>query len=256
MKKIVKAVATVAVAAVAVTAIVATAGAAGAAVGVAAGMYLGVSSATAVTISTVATAGGYALAGAIGATALSDAGEELTGTNVIRDKLMGGNQDLYNTVEAGLYTVGMGYTSIGANNQSLTQKTSLAVQGGKTTAKKEADRLQSIGATSKSRGHVNSVAVLTTSSGKQYVGVNQEGINSWRMRAYLRFNGTNKFNGQCAEVNAVSKALQDNRSLRNSSISVVYVRGAGSTSGKHGTFHEPCSTCSKMLQHYKVGVDK
>ncbi len=98
MKKIVKAVATVAVAAVAVTAIVATAGAAGAAVGVAAGMYLGVSSATAVTISTVATAGGYALAGAIGATALSDAGEELTGTNVIRDKLMGGNQDLYNTV--------------------------------------------------------------------------------------------------------------------------------------------------------------
>ena len=111
--------ATVAVAAVAVTAIVATAGAAGAAVGVAAGMYLGVSSATAVTISTVATAGGYALAGAIGATALSDAGEELTGTNVIRDKLMGGNQDLYNTVEAGLYTVGMGYTSIGADNYGL-----------------------------------------------------------------------------------------------------------------------------------------
>ncbi len=119
MKKIVKAVATVAVAAVAVTAIVATAGAAGAAVGVAAGMYLGVSSATAVTISTVATAGGYALAGAIGATALSDAGEELTGTNVIRDKLMGGNQDLYNTVEAGLYTVGMGYTNLGASNSGL-----------------------------------------------------------------------------------------------------------------------------------------
>jgi len=119
LKKIVKAVATVAVAAVAVTAIVATAGAAGAAVGVAAGMYLGVSSATAVTISTVATAGGYALAGAIGATALSDAGEELTGTNVIRDKLMGGNQDLYNTVEAGLYTVGMGYTNLGASNSGL-----------------------------------------------------------------------------------------------------------------------------------------
>ncbi len=119
LKKIVKAVATVAVAAVAVTAIVATAGAAGAAVGVAAGMYLGVSSATAVTISTVATAGGYALAGAIGATALSDAGEELTGTNVIRDKLMGGNQDLYNTVEAGLYTVGMGYVNLGADNYGL-----------------------------------------------------------------------------------------------------------------------------------------
>ena len=119
LKSIVKAVATVAVAAVAVTAVVATAGAAGAAVGVAAGMYLGVSSATAVTISTVATVGAYAVAGGIGATALSDAGEELTGTNVIRDKLMGGNQELYDTVEAGLYTFGAGYISLGADNYGL-----------------------------------------------------------------------------------------------------------------------------------------
>ena len=119
LSKIIKAAATVAVAAVAVTAIVATAGAAGAAVGVAAGMYLGVSSATAVTISTVATVGAYAVAGGIGATALSDAGEELTGTNVIRDKLMGGNQGLYDTVRGGLYTVGAGYVALGSSNSGL-----------------------------------------------------------------------------------------------------------------------------------------
>ena len=32
---------------------------------------------------------------------------------------MGGNQDLYNTVEAGLYTVGMGYVNLGADNYGL-----------------------------------------------------------------------------------------------------------------------------------------
>ncbi len=73
----------------------------------------------AVTISTVATVGAYAVAGGIGATALSDAGEELTGTNVIRDKLMGGNQGLYDTVRGGLYTVGAGYVALGSSNSGL-----------------------------------------------------------------------------------------------------------------------------------------
>ena len=135
LSKIVKAVATVAVAAVAVTAIVATAGAA---VGIAAGMYLGVSSATAVTISTVATVGAYTVAGGIGATALSDAGEELTGTNVIRDKLMCGNQELYNTVEAGLYTFGAGCITLGADNYGLSsnRKNDTQVHGNSKTSQK------------------------------------------------------------------------------------------------------------------------
>jgi RHS repeat-associated protein len=113
------AVAIVAVAAVVVVAVVATAGAAGAAIGAAAGVYLGASAATCATIATVATVGAYAVAAGIGACALSNAGEVLTGTNVIRDKVMGGNQAAYDTVQTGLSIAGMGIVDLGTTYQAL-----------------------------------------------------------------------------------------------------------------------------------------
>lgn len=116
---------TVAVAAAVVVAVVSTAGAAGAAIGVAAGMYLGVSTSTAVAIGTAATIGAYTVAAGIGACALSDAGEILTGTNVVRDKLMGGNQEAYDSVKSGFNLAGMGIAQLGANTTSISKPSKL-----------------------------------------------------------------------------------------------------------------------------------
>ena len=99
--KLVAAVATVAVAAVFVVAVVASAGA----VGVAAGVTAASLGATGTMVSaaiTAGTVGTYAVAAGIGACALSNAGEIITGTNAIRDGLMGGNQKAYDTVQAAL----------------------------------------------------------------------------------------------------------------------------------------------------------
>jgi RHS repeat-associated protein len=96
------AVAIVAITAVTVAAVVATAGAAGAAVGMAAGMYLGASASTVAAITTVATVGAYGVAAGVAACGLSDAGEALTGTNVIRDYVLKGNQKTYDVLEIGL----------------------------------------------------------------------------------------------------------------------------------------------------------
>ncbi|MDD4476279.1 MAG: hypothetical protein PHV95_10955 [Eubacteriales bacterium] len=104
-------------AAVAVVAVVATAGAAGAAIGVAAGIY-GASAATCATVTSIATVGAYTVAAGIGACSLSNAGEVLTGTNVIRDKVMGGNQVAYDTLQAGLNIAGMGVVQMGQTDNT------------------------------------------------------------------------------------------------------------------------------------------
>ena len=113
------AVATVAVAAVVVTAMVMSAGA----VGIAAGIAAASAGATGTLVSTaitVATVGTYAVAAGIGACAVSNAGEILTGTNVIRDGLMGGNQKAYDTVQAGLSIVGGSAIIAGQTNPGVT----------------------------------------------------------------------------------------------------------------------------------------
>ena len=86
--QIVSAVATVAVAAVFVAAVVASAGAVGVAAGVAAAS-IGATGAMVGTAMTAGTIGTYVVAAGIGACALSNAGEIITGTNIIRDGLMG-----------------------------------------------------------------------------------------------------------------------------------------------------------------------
>ena len=106
------AVATVAVAAVFVAAVVASAGAVGVAAGVAAAS-IGATGTMVSAAITVGTVGTYAVAAGIGACALSNAGEILTGTNVIRDGLMGGNQEAYDTVQTALNIAGGGAMILG-----------------------------------------------------------------------------------------------------------------------------------------------
>ena len=98
---IITAVAVVAVAAVATVAVVASAGTvACAAAGMAAA--IGASAATTAAASTVATVGCYAVAAGVAACGLSDAGEALTGTNVVRDYVFKGNQGAYDDLRTGL----------------------------------------------------------------------------------------------------------------------------------------------------------
>lgn len=112
-------------AAVSVVAVVATAGAAGAAIGTAAGIYFGASAATCATVSSIATVGAYTVAAGIGTCAISDAGEVLTGTNVIRDKIMGGNQDAYDMIQGGLNIVGMNAVQLGSMSPEPVKKSKL-----------------------------------------------------------------------------------------------------------------------------------
>jgi len=66
----------------------------------------------------------------------------------------------------------------------------------------------------------------------------------------------NEYNGECAEVNALSRALNHGADLEGSDISVAYVRGSGSTSGLSGSFHEPCEVCSNLLDMFGIKINK
>ena len=118
-KRVFAAVATVAVAAVFIAAVVASAGAVGVAAGVAAAS-IGATGTLVSAAITVGTVGTYAVAAGIGACALSNAGEILTGKNIIRDRLMGGSQEAYNTVQTALSIAGGGAMIIGQTNPGVT----------------------------------------------------------------------------------------------------------------------------------------
>ena len=111
--QIATAVAVVAVGAVLVAATVASAGTVGMVAGAAAATYFSASATTVAAVTTAATVGTYAVAGGIAATYASDAGEILTGHNVVRDDLMGGNQQAYDAVRIGLNVAAAGATYIG-----------------------------------------------------------------------------------------------------------------------------------------------
>ena len=115
------AVTVVAVAAVIVVAVVASAGTVGIALGVAAAGAGATGSMVGAAI-TIGTVGTYAVAAGIGACALSNAGEVLTGTNVIRDKVMGGNQGAYDTLQTGLAIAGGGAIAVGATKPGISGK--------------------------------------------------------------------------------------------------------------------------------------
>ncbi|MDD4476286.1 MAG: hypothetical protein PHV95_10990 [Eubacteriales bacterium] len=117
--QIFKAAVSVAAGAVFVAAVVASAGAVGVAAGVAAASIGATGTMVSVAIS-VGTGATYAVATGIGACTLSNAGEILTGTNVIRDKVMGGNYDAYNTAQTALSIVGGSAIIVGQTNPGVT----------------------------------------------------------------------------------------------------------------------------------------
>ncbi|TMP82320.1 hypothetical protein CWB73_05375 [Pseudoalteromonas phenolica] len=98
----------------------------------------------------------------------------------------------------------------------------------------------------------NTVAVIKHKDGTVTVGRNQGGYQNSTVQNALDNAPANCFAGQCAEINALSRALNKGRSLDGATISVSNVRGAGSTSGIHGTPKAPCTTCSSVLDQLGV----
>ncbi len=58
---------------------------------------------------------------------------------------------------------------------------------------------------------------------------------------------SNQFNRQCAEVNALSRALNKGADLNGATISIANVRGINNKSGLHGTYKKPCNVCQPLL---------
>lgn len=118
----------------------------------------------------------------------------------------------------------------------------------KSPASRLADKAQGL----PSSQRPNTVAVIKHKDGTVTVGRNQGGYQNSTVQNALDNAPANCFAGQCAEVNALSRALNKGRSLDGATISVSNVRGAGSASGIHGTPKTPCNTCSSVLDQLGV----
>lgn len=115
-------------------------------------------------------------------------------------------------------------------------------------AQRLADKVQGL----PSSQRPNTVAVIKHKDGTITVGRNQGGVQNSTVQNALDKAPSNCFAGQCAEINALSRALNKGRSLDGATISVSNVRGASSTSGIHGTPKAPCTTCSSVLDQLGV----
>ena len=113
LKQTVAVVATVAIAAVVTVAVIAAAPVIATAAAVVAAS-LGATGTTIGTVATAAKVGTVAVGVAVAANGASRAGEIVTGTNVIRDKVMGGNENAYEAFEATLSVASTGIIAVGA----------------------------------------------------------------------------------------------------------------------------------------------
>ena len=99
----------------------------------------------------------------------------------------------------------------------------------------------------------NTVAVVRTSDGKYYIGYNKAGIYNETIQNVLdNLDNSNEYNRQCAEVNALSRALNKGADLNGATISIANVRGKNNKSGVHGTYKAPCDVCGPLLNFYKI----
>ncbi|GEM_PF-2691541 len=104
---------------------------------------------------------------------------------------------------------------------------------------------------SSKRKGLNTVAVIKHQDGKITIGRNSGNTNQSEIISNALDNARcNAYGGQCAEINALSRAVNKGRSLENATITVSNVRGK--TSAKHGTHKPPCETCSDVLDELKV----
>lgn len=95
----------------------------------------------------------------------------------------------------------------------------------------------------------NTVAVIVTLEGDIIYGFNREGVYNGKVQEDLDFNGRfNNFNRQCAEINAISKALNQGYDLTCATIAVVNVGGVNSAG--HGLPKPPCNVCAGLISYY------
>ncbi len=118
---------TVAVAAIMTAAVIASAGAAATVLAPALMMYTGMTFTTATAVVTI---GGYVTGSTIAAFGASDVGEIWSGHNVIRDDIMGGNQELYDTTKTFTYMAGVGYVQAGSMAPRTNRDSSATNQSG------------------------------------------------------------------------------------------------------------------------------
>lgn len=66
----------------------------------------------------------------------------------------------------------------------------------------------------------------------------------------------NQFNGECAEVNAISRALNKGVDLTGATISVANVRGRNSVSGIRGGNKLPCCFRNPLVRKFELKVER
>ena len=99
---------------------------------------------------------------------------------------------------------------------------------------------------------INTVAVVETHSGC-YFGVNQERVYNETVQQILDVLGVeNGFGRQCAEINAISKAMNEGANLDNAFISIANVRGPNSM--HFGTSKAPCDVCQGLIDFFGIFV--
>ena len=122
---------------------------------------------------------------------------------------------------------------------------------GKTPAGRFADKVQGL----PNSERPNTVAVVRTSDGRYYIGYNKAGVNNGEVQAIMDSLGnSNMYNRQCAEVNAISRAINKGANLEVATISVANVRSVGNYSGLHGTPKKPGDVCQPLLDFYGIKI--
>ena len=135
-----------------------------------------------------------------------------------------------------------GITDEGGNN-------SLGIVNGKTPASRFADKVRGLS----NSNRPNTVAVVRTADGQYYAGYNKAEIYNESVQNVLdNLGNSNQFNRQCAEVNALSRALNSGADLNDATISIANVRGINNKSGIHGTYKEPCNVCQPLLEFFGI----
>ena len=95
------------------------------------------------------------------------------------------------------------------------------------------------------------VAVIMTYNGDVVYGYSQQGIYCGIVQKDLDEIGiAGQYNWQCAEINAISQAVEAELDLVGAVIAVVKVRGLDSTSGDHGVPFTPCEACGPLISRY------
>ena len=142
-----------------------------------------------------------------------------------------------------------GYKKCLEGNKKKSNTSSYGIVNGKTPASRFADKVRGLSNSKRP----NTVAVVRTSDGKYYIGYNKAGIYNETIQNVLdNLDNSNEYNRQCAEVNALSRALNKGADLNGATISIANVRGKNNKSGVHGTYKAPCDVCGPLLNFYKI----